>query len=98
MRVLPLMVRSAASRASRTMRPRCSSRLILRPHLFDFRIARLIVRALAVDGIDHHALAVLQCGLADEGAQRRLVVDLAESDLAKWRGQRQPFRSRRSEE
>src|SRR5580700_8445416 len=64
---------------------------LLRPHLFDFRIAWQIIRAFAIDGIHHHALAVLQRGFADEGAERRLVIDLAEGDLAKWRRQRDAF-------
>ena len=64
---------------------------ILRAQLSDFGIARQIVRALAIDRIHHHALAVLQRGLADIGAERRLVVDLAEGDLAERRRHRQAF-------
>ena len=64
---------------------------ILRAQLSDFRIAREIVRALAIDRVHHHALAVLQRGLADIGAERRLVVDLAEGDLAERRRHRQAF-------
>src|SRR5581483_1663416 len=42
---------------------------LFRAHLFDFGIARQIVGAVAIDGVDHHALAVLECGLADESAE-----------------------------
>src|SRR6185312_915864 len=40
---------------------------ILRTQLSDFRITREIIRTLAVHRIHHHALAVLQRGLADIG-------------------------------
>ncbi|OIQ63579.1 hypothetical protein GALL_548810 [mine drainage metagenome] len=55
---------------------------LLRAHFQDFGIAGKIVRALAIDRIHHHALAVLQRGLADERAERRLMIDLAEDNLA----------------
>src|SRR5258708_28536025 len=55
---------------------------ILRAQLVDLGVARQMVGALAIDRIHHDALAVLQRGLADEGAQCRLMVDLAEGDLA----------------
>src|SRR6266403_5605123 len=55
---------------------------LLRAQLCDFGIARKIVGALAIDRIHHDAFAVLQRGLANEGAQGRLVIDLAEGDLA----------------
>ena len=57
-------------------------RSILRTQLLDFGVARQKVRALLVGRADHDALAVLQRGLADIGTERRLVVDLAEGDLA----------------
>jgi len=34
--------------------------------LFDFGVAGQIIRTLAIDRIHHHALAVLQRGLADK--------------------------------
>src|SRR6202035_1592055 len=46
-----------------------------RAHLFDFSIAWKIIGALAIGGVHHDALAVLERGLADERAQGRLVVD-----------------------
>src|SRR5262245_45801962 len=55
---------------------------VLRTQLLDFGIARQEVGALLVGDINHDALAVLQRGLADIGAERRLMVDLAEGDLA----------------
>src|SRR6478609_6809997 len=61
---------------------------LLWAHLLDFGVARKIIRTLAVGGIDHDALAVLQRSLAGEGAERRLVVDLAEGDLAERRRHR----------
>src|SRR5437588_11280632 len=69
--------------------PRAS---ILRAQLVDLGVARQIVGALAIDRIHHDALAVLERGLADEGAHCRLMVDLAEADLAERRRQRQSFR------
>src|SRR5947209_4351358 len=99
-----LMVRSAATpRASNYAAPsvapspgkereRESSEVsILRPELFDFGIAGQIIRSLAVDRIHHHTLAILLGGLADEGAKRRLVIDLAEGDFAERRLHRQAF-------
>src|SRR6185295_4761683 len=62
---------------------------LLWPHFFHLRIAWKIVGALAIDRVHHHALAVLQGGLADKGAERRLMIDLAEGDLAERRGKRQ---------
>src|SRR5947209_4295886 len=41
--------------------------LLLGPQLGDFGVARQVVAALAIDRIHHHALAVLQRGLADIG-------------------------------
>src|SRR5262245_66685876 len=85
MRSETLMARSAAM-------PRVSNReapvlpaSVLRTQLVDFGVARQEVRALLVGGVQHDALAVLQRGLADEGAERRLVVDLAERNLAERR-------------
>src|SRR3569833_2817255 len=68
-------------------------RSILRPQLLDLGIAGQIVRTLAVDRIDHDALAVLLRGLSDEGAERGLVIDFAEADFAEWRRHRDPFGS-----
>src|SRR5260370_42238438 len=62
-----------------------------RPKLFDLGIAWKVIRPLAIDGVHHDALAVLQRGLADEGAERGLVVDLAEGDLAERRRHRKPL-------
>src|SRR5271167_939309 len=56
---------------------------LLRAHFCDFSIAGQIIGTLAIDRIHHHALAVLQRGLANEGAERRLMIDLAERNLAK---------------
>src|ERR1700761_9283760 len=64
---------------------------LLGPHLLDFGVAWQIVRAFAVRRVDHDALAVLQRGLAGEGAQGRLMVDLAEGDLTEWRRHRKTF-------
>src|SRR3954465_2333216 len=80
---------SGASRNDGGDRARVHQRSILRPQLVDLRVARQIVRALAIDRVHHHALAVLQRGLADKRAKGRLVIDLAEADLAERRGHRQ---------
>src|ERR1700674_5469459 len=71
----------------------CSQQpLLFRPELSDFGVTRKVVRAFAIDRIHHDAFAVLQRGLADEGTQGRLMVDLAESNLAERRRHRQSFR------
>src|SRR5450631_3624548 len=67
---------------------------LLRAQLYDFIIAGKIVRTLAIGGIHHDALAILQRGPADERTERRLVIDLAEGDLAERRRNRQSFRRR----
>src|SRR6266404_7179785 len=81
-----------ASIAGGQSRARSQQPLLLRPELSYFGVARKIVRAFAIDRIHHDAFAVLQRGFADEGAQGRLVVDLAEGDLAERRRHRQSFR------
>src|SRR5258708_32920512 len=55
---------------------------VLRAHFADLGIGREILGAVVVFPVDHHALAVLQRRLADEAAEGRLVVDLAELDRA----------------
>ena len=55
------------------------------------RFRRQVVRAVVIDEVGHHALAVLQRGLADEGAERRLMVDRAERHLAERRVELQPL-------
>ena len=51
---------------------------VLRAKRLHFCVAGQVVRALVVRGVDHHALAVLASGFADERAHRRLMVDGAE--------------------
>src|ERR1700710_2705290 len=88
------MVRSAASPRVSNHESRDVETSLLRAKLLDFGIAREIIAALAIDRIHHHALAVLLRGLADIGAERRLVVDLAESNLAERRRHRQALSRR----
>src|SRR5437667_12629616 len=54
----------------------------LRPQLLHLVVGRQIYRTVGVVPVEHHALAVLERGLADEGAHRRLVIDRAELDHA----------------
>src|SRR5579863_8151278 len=60
--------------------PCCAS--LLRPELRHLGVARHVVLAVVVVEIDHHALAVLERGLADIGAHGRLMVGGAEGDGA----------------
>src|SRR2546422_972026 len=59
--------------------------LLGRPHLADDVIVRLVVLPVGVFPVDHHTLAVLDCGATHVGAHRRLMVDRAECDLAERR-------------
>src|SRR5258707_11672454 len=83
------MVRSAAPPRVSNHESRDLDTSLLRAKLFDFGVAWQIVAALAIDRIHHHALAVLLRGLADVSTEGRLVVDLAEGDLAQRRRHRQ---------
>ena len=66
----------------RSPRPWCASRRasVLRAQRLDLRVGGKIGGAVAVGHVDHDALAVLERGLADEGAERGLMVDRPECD------------------
>ena len=49
------------------------------------RIRGKVAGSVVIGHVDHHALAVLERGLADESAKRRLMVDGAKSDRPKGR-------------
>src|SRR5258705_5953334 len=59
--------------------------------LLDQLSARLELRAVEILVVDHHALALVVLGLADERAHRRLVVVGAVRDLAERRVDLQAF-------
>ena len=57
-------------------------RSLRRPHLAHDLVVGLVILAVGVLPVDHHALAVLDGRTADVGTHRRLVVDRTERHLA----------------